>query len=114
MHLNASARADIAWWHIFLQAWNGISVMYPSAATTLMTSDASGSWGCGATYANLWFQVEWPADWSSDSTAPKELVPIAIATALWGPQWAGMRVSAFVTICQLLQQSIKAQHGTQL
>lgn len=85
VHLNASAGADIAWWHTFLQAWNGISVMSPSAATTCITSDASGSWGCGATYANLWFQVEWPAEWSSVSITPKELVPIVIATALWGP-----------------------------
>ena len=92
VHLNSSARADLAWWHSFLRAWNGISIMPPTGEPLLMTSDASGSWGCGGVHENLWFQVEWPADWLGVSIAPKELAPIVIAAVLWGPYWAGKSV----------------------
>ena len=92
VHLNLNARADSTWWHTFLQAWNGICIMPPTQAPVTMVSDASGSWGCGAVYANLWFQVEWPTDWARVSIAAKELAPIVMALSLWGPQWAGMQV----------------------
>ena len=80
------ARADITWWHAFLQSWNGVNLL-PSNAPPLIL--ASGSWGCGAVYLNAWFQVQWPQEWAQVPITPKELVPIVMATALWGPQWAG-------------------------
>ena len=92
VHLNRSARADIAWWHTFLRTWNGISVMPPSNEPFIIVSDASGGWGCGAMYANLWFQLQWPERWYTVAIAPKELVPIVMAVILWGPYWAGKRV----------------------
>ena len=92
VHLNADARADLAWWHTFLQTRNGISIMPPTGAPFFLTSDASGSWGCGAVHKNLWFQLEWPESWLPLHIAPKELVLIVIAVTLWGPQWAGRRV----------------------
>jgi hypothetical protein len=69
VHLNRSARADIAWWHTFLRTWNGISVMPPSNEPFIIVSDASGGWGCGA---NLWFQLQWPENWSTVAISPKE------------------------------------------
>ena len=72
VHLNRSARADIAWWHTFLRTWNGISVMPPSNEPFIIVSDASGGWGCGAMYANLWFQLQWPENWSTVAISPKE------------------------------------------
>ena len=45
VHLDSSARADLAWWHTFLGTWNGTSTMPP---TNLPLSDAFGTWGCGA------------------------------------------------------------------
>ena len=92
VHLNLMARSDIAWWHTFGQAWNGVSLMPPPQPSRYLTSDASGSWGCGAAFHNLWFQAEWPPSWARVSIAPKELVPIVMAVALWGPQWAGEKV----------------------
>ena len=89
VHLNAMARADIAWWHAFLQSWNGVSLLPSNAPPLILTSDASGSWGCGAVYLSAWFQVQWPQEWAQVPIAPKELVPIVMAMALWGPQWAG-------------------------
>jgi len=51
VHLNDGTRSDIEWWHCFAETWNGVSMLSslngkpPSA---VITSDASGSWGCGA------------------------------------------------------------------
>ena len=89
VHLNRSARADIAWWHTFLRTWNGISVMPSSNEPFIIVSNASEGWGCGAMYANLWFQLQWPEKWYTVAIAPKELVPIVMAVILWGPYWAG-------------------------
>lgn len=88
IHLNASARADLLWWKTFLQDWNGRS-FFPQATPTIeVTSDASGSFGCGAfSIQHEWFQLEWPASWSDVSITAKELVPVVIAAALWGSSW---------------------------
>ena len=88
IHFTAGARADLQWWCIFLQDWNGKS-FFPQASPSLeVTSDASGSFGCGAFSLNHgWFQLEWPDSWSSANIAAKELVPIVVAAAMWGPCW---------------------------
>ncbi len=95
MRLNRCARADLAWWNTFLQGWNGKS-FFPGAKTTLeVTSDASGSYGCGAIFGNTWFQASWPPSWEAISITAKELVPIVIAAAFWGSQWTKSRVHFF-------------------
>ena len=94
VHLNRAAREDLAWWHTFLKYWNGVSVLPPPTPAHYLTSDASGGWGCGATYRNLWLQLSWPSHWSRIIIAPKEMAPIVMAVALWGPQWVGSRVCA--------------------
>ena len=66
--------------------------MPPSNPSGVIRSDASGSWGCGAVYENLWFQLQWPPSWEGVTIAPKELVPIVMAVILWGPHWAGQRI----------------------
>ena len=92
VHLPASARADIAWWHSFLQSWNGVSLLPPPDPSQFILSDASSSWSCGATWQGHWFQVQWPPAWTTTSIAPKELLPIVIAVAVWGHCWAGQRI----------------------
>ena len=92
VHLNALARADISWWHTFVEHWNGISLVPPASPANFITSDASGTWGCGALHRNQWLQLAWPPEWVELPIAPKELVPIVLAVALWGPQWAGTKV----------------------
>lgn len=48
--------------------------------------DASGSFGCGAFVSSLgWFQLQWPVDWHVFNITDKGLVPIVLASALWGP-----------------------------
>ena len=57
-------------------------------------SDASGSFGCGAFASSLgWFQLQWPEDWHAIHITAKELVPIMLAAALWGPQWTRKRIA---------------------
>ena len=64
------------------------SLLFPGV---VVWSDASGSWGCGAYWGNQWCQIpwgEWPG-FASASIAAKELLPIIVATAIWGPWWKG-------------------------
>ena len=57
-----------------------------------LTSDASGSWGCGAWHQNSWFQLQWDVRSSGLSIAEKELIPIVLAAATWGGAWQGRQV----------------------
>jgi hypothetical protein len=56
-------------------------------------SDVAGSFGCGVFVQRLgWFQIQWPGDWRELDIAAKELVPVVVAAALWGPAWSGMHI----------------------
>ena len=99
MQLNEPSRADIEWWHTFLAKRNGISVLRkPSlfSPEVQLHSDASGSWGCGAVWGAVWFQVSWhrqvPRKFGLSSIAVKELLPIILAAGIWGPHWRGCTV----------------------
>ena len=88
IHLTAGAQADLLWWKTFLHEWNGLSFFPQASPSVEVTSDASGSFGCGAFSLNHgWFQLEWPDSWNTCHIAAKEMVPIVIAASLWGPQW---------------------------
>ena len=96
VRITAGCREDIAWWALLAPNWNGISFIpgqtRPPSVT--VTSDASGTWGCGA-YVDaspLWFQLDWPVAWSGVNIAVKELVPIVASAAVWGKQWSGCHV----------------------
>ena len=59
----------------------------------MLTSDASGLWGCGAylsTGAGL--QLEWPKLWISVHITVKELLPIVLSVAMWRSQWKGKSI----------------------
>ena len=92
--LNMGFRADLAWWQMFLEQWNGVSFLLPPAHLPKMevTSDASGSWGCGAWHAHSWFQVKWDHMSESLSIAERELIPVILACAAWGRSWHGHQV----------------------
>jgi hypothetical protein len=92
VRLSAGAKADILWWRHFLQSWSGLAFFPQPQASTHVYSDASGSWGCGAIAEGLgWLQLPWPAGYELDISA-KELVPVVLAAALWGPQWARQHI----------------------
>ena len=106
IRINASFRADLAWWKAFLRAWNGITMMTmldEQAPGGMVTSDASGSWGCGAFSGSNWFQLQWNTNLLSKSIAVKEMIPIIIAAAIWGKLLRGKLV-----ICHCDNQSVVA------
>lgn len=95
IRLNAEFHSDLEWWALFLPGWNGVGMLsslcqHPHTVT--VTSDASGSWGCGAFTSNgQWFQYPWPESWSAVHITVKELLPIIMSCALWGHtcRWSG-------------------------
>ena len=67
----------------------------PSRASydAVVTSDASGNWGCGAyTSQGRWFQFQWPPAWASTHITVKELLPIVLSCAVWRRGWKGKTV----------------------
>ena len=99
VRLNNVARADILWWHLFVEKWNGISMLWDTQrylSDITVYSDASGSWGCGALWQLKWFNLPWSTHLQSCSIAVKELVPVVVAAALYGSQWRGKIVTFVV------------------
>ena len=59
IRLNVEARSDLEWWFQFAGPWNRVSILetlVPKPPNLTITSDASGSWGCGAFRGTHWFQ----------------------------------------------------------
>ena len=100
VRLNVEARADIEWWHQFGLRWNGTSLMkavvVDEVPQEVMCSDASGSWGCGATWQGEWFQIQWSAlpGTSEWGIMPKEMLPIVVAAVVWGARWKRRAIRA--------------------
>ena len=95
VRLGKEARSDIEWWWRFCEGWNGVAVLPGPAearATKTFASDASGSWGCGACWAEQWFQLQWHGGMQDAHITCKELVPIVVATAIWGRHWQNSTV----------------------
>ena len=87
--LTKAFKSDLHWWHFFVNSWNGVSFLECYAQQTSfdcqVVTDASGSWGCGAQFKDHWFQYAWPSGWLTVGIMAKELVPIVIGCAVWGP-----------------------------
>ena len=48
IRINTEARSDIKWWTMFIESWNGVSILRDQILTQPdheLWSDASGSWG---------------------------------------------------------------------
>lgn len=116
IRLNLPARADIMWWYIFMEEWNGVSLLWDlglQQPNLQVYSDASGSWGCGAFLDPLWFHIEWPARLQPLSIAVKELCPVVLAAAIFGQRWAG-KVVQFVVDNEAVVEVIKATYSKDL
>ena len=94
VRLNASFRSDVVWWDVFLEAWNGTSLLVGGAQreTIHIFSDASGRLGCGAHWGNHWFQFRWPGAWGGRNITLKEILPVVLACGTWGHLWVGLTV----------------------
>ena len=92
IRLNSTARADIIWWYLFAEKWNGVSLLWDSHTSHPefnIYSDASGSWGCGGYWGLRWFQFKWPDHLCALPIAAKELISVVVAAAIFGHQWKG-------------------------
>ena len=98
IHLNRDARADIIWWRLFTEQWNGISMMWVASCTSpevRVVSDASGHWGCGVYCLPKWMTLQWTPCLQGKSIQVKELIPVVFAAGVWGREWTG-KVAEFV------------------
>ena len=85
--LNKGFRSDLYWWHTFLSEWNGVSLLHTLRTPDMVVqTDASGSWGCAAVSGGEWLQWQWTSEWAPVAIMAKELVPIVLSCAVWGPQ----------------------------
>ncbi len=96
IRLNKEFKSDIRWWQLFASHWNGSALIVDDSSGWLeLTSDASGNWGCGAWHQSRWFQLAWDDKSRLLQIAVKELIPIVIATVVWGnEQWKGKHIRA--------------------
>ncbi len=97
VRLNREARSDLEWWYRFISAWNGTAMMRAEvmdAYDVVLTSDASGSWVCGAYAGHNWFMLPWSGKINATHITVKELAPIVIAALVWGRNWRGKTVLA--------------------
>lgn len=90
IRLNADVRADLYWWLLYTEKWNGVSMMPRSEwPKIVIETDASGSWGCGARWGSWWLQWKWEGTSQDELISTKELIPIVFAVAVWGKYWKG-------------------------
>ena len=96
IRLNVEFRRDLQWWLDFFVQWNGSSFFLSSALAPLpdlyVASDAAGGVGFGAFWKTQWFFHSWSFLQRPASIAFMELVPIVVATYLWGNCWFRLRV----------------------
>jgi hypothetical protein len=94
IRLNRTFCSDHMWWRTFAAEWNGISFLSPPSCLPQLqlTSDASGSWGCGAWHGRKWFQLQWDERSAALPIMVNELLPIVVACAVWGPVWGSHQV----------------------
>ena len=117
IRLGREFRADLAWWRMFVAQWNGIGLA-PSVCVRSMPplyTDASGSWGCGASWNQHWFQLKWDERSQSLPITVKEMLPIVISAAIWGPQWRAAKQVACccdnaAVVAALSSRSCKVEH----
>ncbi len=98
VRLNRDARADLEWWNVFMGEWNGTAMMLADPCKNpqiILTSDASGNWGCGAHTGDQWFMLPWMGTIRNAHITVKELAPVVIASLLWGREWRGKAVLVY-------------------
>ena len=91
-HLNSAARADITWWFLFIDRWNGLSMAWDLKQCNpeiTVCCNASGGWGYGAYADDLWFQLQWSPQAKDFAIAIKELILVVVSAALFGKAWSG-------------------------
>ena len=98
VRLNREFRSDLQWWACFLPTWNGRSMMtgiLPTFHAGVLTSDASGSWGCGAFTSSGVVPGEIPGllehgPYHCEGTSPGDNRCSAVGSSMAGQYCSGM------------------------
>ena len=92
------AKADLIMWHVFLQKFNGRTMIadryWVTDSDLELFTDASRGIGFGGYFAGQWFKDIWHESVQSDtrSIAWLEFFPVLVALTLWGKQLSGKRI----------------------
>ena len=75
-------------------SWNGLSMLRNGSEQPefCIQTDVSGSWGCAAYFSGRWFRLPWDQSWQDTNITAKELLPIVLSTAIWGPSLSTHKV----------------------
>lgn len=96
IRLNKDFHLDLTWWRDFFRSWDGrsffLSPQWAPLPDFQVSSDAAGTLGYGALFKRDWFAGAWSSAQMPLSIAYKELFPVVLAAALWGPRWSSRRV----------------------
>ena len=87
VRITHEVREDLKTWLIFLQAFNGKSLMFPqywlqSPSIDLYT-DTSRTLGYGAVLGPQWLFGRWDDEWRGHSITLLEFYPIVLAVSVW-------------------------------
>jgi hypothetical protein len=79
VHLIQEFKSDLAWWQTFITSWNGRGMMQSVATNETprftFSTDASGTWGCGACWGDRWIQGSWDGMWQERTLPPRSSYP---------------------------------------
>ena len=87
--MTKSAKADLLAWSIFVENFNGKSVLqqhvFACSNSLHMYTDASNI-GFGGFIGTQWFVSAWPKSWLDLHISVRELYPIVLALELWAKE----------------------------
>lgn len=97
--ISRALREDVDIWLEFLSDFNGTTVFpdihWSDKDTIHISSDSSGSLGCGVIFGTQWSYLQWPSEWSQHDCRDLtylELVPVALAIYIWGHKLQGRKI----------------------
>lgn len=113
--LNKEARKDIRAWQIFVEEFNGRSLLLDSRWLTSkelhLYTDAAGSCGYAAIFKSHWFSGLWSPTHAALNITFQEMLPIVLAFELWGEDLANKCISLhsdnMAVVCILNKQTSK-------
>ena len=96
IRLTSEARSDIAAWKLFVDHFNGSSIVlhdiWLSSNKIRLYTDAAGSKGFAAVLGSRWCYAAWPESWTTLPSATLEMFPIALAMKIWGHLLANHKI----------------------
>ena len=90
-------REDLKTWLIFLQVFNGKSLMFPQnwlqSSNIDLYTDASGTLGYGAVLGLQWLFEHWDDEWRGQFITLLEFYPTVLAVSVWADSLSNKCIS---------------------